>query len=140
MIGRTNAGGGGKLNHITGSFTSPSNAESRSFTVTGITFTPKIIAVKRNWSARSDPDGNSTSDGMIDVLFFDAANNIAFAFISGHNRNYVGNMQQITPTGTVSIESGTLTVSIGGYAATFSTPDMWDNYFEYGNYTYHIYG
>ena len=140
MIGRTNAAGGGKLNHVTGSFTSPSNARSNSFTVSGINFTPKIIAVRRNWSSKSNPDGNSSTGGMIDVLFFDVANSIAFGFVSGDNRHYIGDMQQITPSGSVDIQNGILTVMINGCSAVFSTPDMWNKYYEYGNYTFHIYG
>lgn len=46
MVGRTNAGGGG-LKYLTGTFTTSRTEIQKSFTVSGVTFDPKIIVVNR---------------------------------------------------------------------------------------------
>lgn len=47
MVGRTNAGGGGGLKYLTGTFTTSQTEVQKSFTVSGVTFDPKIIVVNR---------------------------------------------------------------------------------------------
>lgn len=47
MVGRTNAGGGGGVKYLTGTFTTSRTEIQKSFTVSGVTFDPKIIVVNR---------------------------------------------------------------------------------------------
>ena len=47
MVGRTNAGGGGGQKYLTGSFTSTSGSNQRTFTVAGLDFEPKLLIIQR---------------------------------------------------------------------------------------------
>lgn len=129
--------GGGELQCIMGSFSSPSNKESQSFTVSGVTFEPKIIAIRRASSAYA-----GTNDAeIIDVLFFDVENSRVFWFYSNHGRDYTGSMGQCNNgSGTVTKNGSSVTIAFSGFGGYFSQWDMWNEHVMYGSYEYYIYG
>lgn len=129
--------GGGELQCIMGSFSSPSNKESQSFTVSGVTFDPKIVAIRRASSAY----GGTNDTETIDVLFYDVENNRAFWFYSIHRRDYTGAMgQNANGSGTVTKNGSSVTIAFSGIGGYFSQWDVFDEYMQYGTYEYFIYG
>lgn len=138
MIGRTNAGGGGGLKHVTGSFTSSTTATQNYFDVVGITFEPKFIAIKRN-NVNQTEDRNSNPDiySPIATLFADVDRGFGFAtaWMGGTQNNAVVS----TPV-TITKNGSTLRITVQNTQTGFTVPDMWNEFFFYGNFSYHIYG
>ena len=70
MIGRTNACAGGKMNSVSGTFTASKTATQKSFTVQGLTFEPKVIAIKRT-SISEGSIGAGGSSSLLICAFTD---------------------------------------------------------------------
>ncbi|MBE5784406.1 MAG: hypothetical protein E7330_01255 [Clostridiales bacterium] len=129
IFGMTNAGAGGGLKLVTGSFTSSNTETQEKFTVSGLTFEPKIVAIRRTSLTDGDAVGGNN---MLICAFSDLETNIGFC---GYG---------ISGSGTVKTSSA-LTVSgcNGTYTVTSSTYPFSYVAFgkaNYGKYTYYIYG
>ena len=132
MIGRTNAGAGG-MKYVTGSFTSSKTATQKSFTVSGLDFEPKVIAIKRT-SLTEGTTGGGTGDSLIYCAFSDLENGTGFLMpdTSGASAGF-----KTSSYLSVSESDGTFTVKLKTY--TFSDYTSTSR-LSYGKFTYYIYG
>lgn len=77
IFGMTNAGGAGGMKYVTGSFTSSNTETQKSFTVSGLDFEPKIVAVFGGSPAEVGSAGIGTSAILISS-FADIENGVGF--------------------------------------------------------------
>lgn len=133
MTGRTNACAGGGLKPLTGSFTSSKTATQKSFTVQGLTFEPKVIAIKRT-SLMEGTTGGGVGADLIYCAFSDLENGTGF--LMPDDNNTFGGFKTSSYL-SVSESDGTFTVNLKTY--TFSEYTS-TTQLSYGKYTYYIYG
>ena len=133
MIGRTNAGAGGKLKLVTGSFTSSKTETQKSFTVQGLTFEPKVIAIKRT-SISEGTTGGGTGAALIYCAFSDLENGTGF-LMPDNSGTFTG--FKTSSYLSVSESDGTFTVNLKTYTFSHYTST---SKLSYGKYTYYIYG
>lgn len=124
-------GGGGKGKHITGSFTSVNNGSGtstqNSFNVSGVTFDPKMICIKRT----SYVNVENTPE-LVSTAWWDFENSVGSVSSASNGGNgFVWNNSVMTATRSGSV----LTVAINN--CSFAG-DMYEG--GYGTYQYHIYG
>ena len=133
IFGMTNAGGAGGMKYVTGSFTSSKTEKQKSFTVRGLTFEPKVIAIKRT-SLTEGSIGGGTDDSLIYCAFSDLENGTGFLMpdTSGVSGGF-----KTSSYLSVSESDGTFTVKLKTY--TFSDYTSTSR-LSYGNFTYYIYG
>lgn len=132
MTGRTNACAGG-MKYVTGSFTSSKTETQTSFTVSGLDFEPKAIAIKRT-SLTEGTTGGGTGAALIYCAFSDLENGTGF--LMPDDNNTFGGFKTSSYL-SVSESDGTFTVKLKTY--TFSEYTSTTR-LSYGKYTYYIYG
>ena len=131
MTGRTNACAGGKMNSVSGTFTASETATQKSFTVQGLTFEPKAIAIKRT-SIKEGSAGAGTGSSLLICAFSDLESGTGF-YTEGNDGS--GALKT----------SSCLTVSGGGGTYTITSAHEFSLYtsttrLSYGKYSYNIYG
>jgi hypothetical protein len=133
-IGRTNAAAG-KMKSVVGTFTS-SKAGQSTFSVAGLTFTPKIVVVRLLSSSNSDDSGNGFYMAKLDaVQIIDIDTNIAvYMYKSTSNGTFSTKWMDMASPATT-FANGTLTVY-----ATQNYGHTLDSHWTIGNYEYRIYG
>lgn len=128
MIGRTNAGAGG-MKYVTGSFVSSKTETQKSFTVSGLDFEPKIVAV-----FGGSPAEVGTAMGTILLLSFADIEN---------GEGFYAYMSSTFGTKMAGSSNLTVTKEETGYKITAST--YFFSYISSGNgyrdtFNYYIYG
>ena len=133
MIGRTNATTSGSMKYITGSFTSDKTASQSSFTVSGLDFEPKVIAVYGG--TPKEIDGGVGTNVVLISAFSDIENGIGFCTYQASS--LVGSYSvSDTPNLTVSKSEDGYTIKASSYL--FS--NIRDGKGFYSTFKYYIYG
>lgn len=133
MIGRTNAiAGGGGLKSVKGSFTSSKTETQKSFTVSGLDFEPKAVAV---YSSSYTEVGNATSANTILIG--------SFADLERKKGFYIYKRSG----GTIPQHNGSANLTVSGSDGTYTFTassiyfsNISSNNGYYASFTYYIYG
>lgn len=131
MIGRTNACAGGKMNSVSGTFTASKTATQKSFTVQGLTFEPKVIAIKRT-SISEGSIGPGGSSSLLICAFTDLESRTGF-YTEGNDGS-----GKLKTTSCLSVSGGDGTYTVTS-AHEFSFYDS-STQLSYGKFAYYIYG
>ena len=131
MIGRTNAGAGGKLKFVTGTFTASKTETQKSFTVQGLTFEPKAIAIKRT-GITDGSAGAGTGSSLLICAFSDLESGTGF-YTEGNDGSGA-----LKTTSCLSVSGGDGTYTVTS-AHEFSFYDS-STQLSYGKFAYYIYG
>ena len=132
MTGRTNACAGG-MKYVTGKFTSSDTETQKSFTVSGLDFEPKAIAIMRT-SLTEGATGGGSDANLIYCAFSDLENGTGF--LMPDDNNTFGGFKTSSYL-SVSESDGTFTVNLKTYTFSHYTST---SRLSYGKYTYYIYG
>ena len=127
---RTNAVVGGKMKHITGTFTSSDEDSQNSFTVTGVGFTPKILAVNM-----TSYNNIKNTPYIVCTAFTDFENGVGFTLTGNGASGQAGGYYYKSHVMTMTDNDGTYTFKNTHW---FSSIDVGES--GYAKYTYHIYG
>lgn len=137
MIGRTNAGGGGGQKYLTGSFTSTSGSNQRTFTVAGLDFEPKLLIIQRTNYVNVRNSGeilfNIWKDfehGICDGVVTSQSSSGTYG--SGKSTHYLQTYKTIDLS-----KSGNITTVTLGSQLQLSGDSFED---AYGTYSYYFYG
>lgn len=125
MVGRTNAGSGGGMKYLEGSFTSVKTTNQKSFTVAGLDFEPKLLIIRR-----ASYVNVTNTPQIVCMAFKDFEHDICAGVNTSSSTAYHPSNFTIT----LSKSGDTTTVTLNQQLSGDSFEDA------YGNYNYYFYG